>query len=396
MRILFLTVDYPDVVQSIYCDMNDRNQDYATLAARRKESLFSRLDYLTDALGALGHDAHAFHVNNLPLQLAWLRQTGKAARPWLSAAQAARRADFRLRRIGSRARVLLNRLTGDGTLVPAPAATFDARNPLILEIVAQQIERLRPDIVYSFDPVLIDGQFLRALKQHYGALVAQIASPFPDQMNWRPYDLVLSSLPNFVAQFERGGVPAAYLPLYFAQQILKEIAIGPRDLPLSFVGSVSRVHGERRRFLEQVAEALPLAFYGTLRGEGETTPLAKAYRGPAWGRDMYDVLGRSQITLNRHIDVADGFSNNLRLYEATGMGACLVTERGSNLAELFEPGREVVAYDSVEHCIELCRYYLTHAQETATIAAAGQQRCLADHTVGRYAERMMSILRTRL
>jgi spore maturation protein CgeB len=399
MRILFLATDYPDVLQAIYGSAQagrDQDTGYAALAARRNETLFIRCDYLTDALRALGHDADAFYINNLPLQLAWLREAGIVDRPWISPGATVSRAVFRLRRIGSHARLLLNRVVGDGTLAPAPAAIFDTRNPLVCEIIAQQIERLRPDVVYNFDPVLVDGQFLEGLNHHYGSLVAQIASPFPDAMDWQPYDLVISSLPNFIAQFEQTGVPAAYLPLYFPPQVLKEIGEAPRDLPLSFVGSVSRVHEGRRRFLKQIAEALPLAFYGTLLGEGEATSLAKAYHGPAWGREMYEILGRSRITLNRHIDIANCYSNNLRLYEATGMGACLVTERGRNLAELFEPGREVVAYDDVEHCIDLCRYYLAHPQEAATIAAAGQQRCLADHTVGRYAERLITILRKRL
>ena len=47
----------------------------------------------------------------------------------------------------------------------------------------------------------------------------------------------------------------------------------------------------------------------------------------------------TRIVVNRHIDVAEGYANNMRLYEATGMGALLITDRGRNLGELFEPGR---------------------------------------------------------
>ena len=59
---------------------------------------------------------------------------------------------------------------------------------------------------------------------------------------------------------------------------------------------------------------------------------------------MYRVLARSKIALNRHIDVAEDHANNMRLYEATGVGTFLITDAKRNLSELFEPGEEVVTY----------------------------------------------------
>jgi spore maturation protein CgeB len=78
------------------------------------------------------------------------------------------------------------------------------------------------------------------------------------------------------------------------------------------------------------------------------------------------------------------------------MGACLLTERRQNLGELFEPGREVLAYDGVEECVDLCRHYLQRPEETAAIGAAGQRRCLTDHTVARHSEKLVAILDAQL
>jgi spore maturation protein CgeB len=70
----------------------------------------------------------------------------------------------------------------------------------------------------------------------------------------------------------------------------------------------------------------------------------------------------------------------MRLFEATGAGACLMTDRKVNLAEMFEPDVEVVTYSSVEECSEKVRYLLDHDSERESIAAAGQRRVLRDHT----------------
>lgn len=398
MRILFVTIDYTEVLKAIYGIEVEATAaaGYADLLARRNATLFARADYVTRAVRQLGHDAEAFYLNNLPLQIAWRREYGNSETPFPSPGALARYAVFYLRKLGSRGRVVADRMFGGGALAPQSGALFDTRNPLIRSIAAEQIGKLKPDVIYNNDPVLIDGHFLKGVSGFDGKLVAQIAAPFPDELDWSPYDLVISSLPNFVERFANRDIPSAYLPLYFAPDILKEVTPRRRDLALTFIGSVSQMHSQRRKFLEHAAEQLPLDLYGSLHGELDGTPLNKSYRGPAWGRDMYIALGRSQLTLNKHIDIADGFVNNMRLYEATGMGACLITDAGENLAELFEPGREVVAYKSAEECVDLCRHYLDHPTEAEAIAAAGQRRCLADHNTQRHAERLNDILRHRL
>jgi spore maturation protein CgeB len=107
------------------------------------------------------------------------------------------------------------------------------------------------------------------------------------------------------------------------------------------------------------------------------------------------------VTLNCHgaIDVcghaSTSIANNLRLYEATGVGTCLVTDWKENLPELFEPGQEVVAYRSIEECIEKVRHLLSHESERARIAAAGQARTLREHTYQRRMEELLTILERR-
>jgi spore maturation protein CgeB len=94
----------------------------------------------------------------------------------------------------------------------------------------------------------------------------------------------------------------------------------------------------------------------------------------------FEILARSKVALNCHIDCAENDAGNMRLYEATGMGACLVTDWKHNLKDLFEPDVELVPYHSVDECIEKVQYLLAHDGERQTIAAAGQRRVLRDHT----------------
>jgi spore maturation protein CgeB len=111
---------------------------------------------------------------------------------------------------------------------------------------------------------------------------------------------------------------------------------------------------------------------------------------------MYDVLSRSRISVNRHIDVAEGYANNMRLFETTGVGALLLTEAAPNLGDFFQPGREVVAYEGEDDLVEKIEHYLRNDDERLKIAAAGQQRTLNEHTYRRRIAELAAMLETRL
>ncbi len=56
-----------------------------------------------------------------------------------------------------------------------------------------------------------------------------------------------------------------------------------------------------------------------------------------WGLEMYRKLAKSKIRLNCHEEIAGNYASNMRLYKATGMGACLITDWKENLPNIFEP-----------------------------------------------------------
>ena len=159
----------------------------------------------------------------------------------------------------------------------------------------------------------------------------------------------------------------------------------------------TRAHTARIELLEVIAKRRPLEWwgYGAERLPARSA-LREGYRGPAWGLEMYATLRAARITLNVHIGVAGRYANNMRLYEATGVGSLLLTDWKQNLGELFEPGREVVAFRSTEECVDQIDHYLSHEEERAAVARMGQARTLRDHTyeqrMSEYIDRVRGIL----
>lgn len=269
-----------------------------------------------------------------------------------------------------------------------------------LSVAVEQIRRARPDVVYIQDLTICTKEFLALIRPHVNLIVAQIASPIPPTTHLADIDIMFSSFPHFVDRFRRDGITAYCQPLAFEPRVLVHLPYlqyQRRPIECSFVGGISRMHGKGYNLLDHLAEHTPIQFWGyganTLPEESK---ILTRHHGEVWGKEMFYLLGSSKITINRHIDVAEEFANNMRLFEATGCGALLITDYKDNLNDLFEIGEEIVAYRSQEECAALIKYYLAHPEEAATIAKAGQERTLREHIYELRMEQTSEILMRHL
>jgi spore maturation protein CgeB len=372
LRILIVDHLYERFLHGLYeREPTLATQDYAAQARAVSGSLFGETDHEVAALRQNGHTAEAHLWNAVELNAAWAGEMGLAgpSRRWL---------------IGRRRR-----------WIPWPhrGATEAALEAVLLE----RIRVFEPDVVHVQAVDHLRPDLVRRIRATGRVVTGQIAAPLPTWVQLDAYSLLFSSLPNFVERFRAAGVDAEWLPLAFEPSIVDAIGAVDRDVSVSFVGGLSRPHAKRVKLLETVAQTTSIEVWSPDQEDlAQASPLRQRMHGAAWGADMYRVLARSRITINTHIDVAEGYANNLRLYEATGMGALLVTDRGRNLAELFEDGREVVAYGDASECRDLIRHYLDHPAEATTIAAAGKRRTLATHTWDNRMARMISLLEPRI
>jgi hypothetical protein len=257
------------------------------------------------------------------------------------------------------------------------------------ETLFAQIEAQRPEVVYFQDLNLLHPSFARRVRPLTKLIVGQIACPLPSVEYVRGFDLILTSFPHYVNRLLEIGVRSEYFRIGFEDSLLSRLHRFSAGYPLVFVGGISDVHSQATSVLERVASEFTLDFWGYGTENLRTaSPLLGKYHGEAWGLDMYGIFYNSRIVLNRHSAASENYANNMRLYEATGAGAFLLTDRRDNLRELFEVGREIEDYGSEEELVDKIRYYLEHEHERASIARAGQQRTLREHT---YQQRMLEL-----
>jgi spore maturation protein CgeB len=322
------------------------------------DQCFGTADFYSANLQKLGHEATEIVANCRPLQLQWAREQGVALR-----------------------RTFWRRVRG----VPVPWLDKDWIYPVLMA----QIKAYRPDVIHFQDPGATPAAFLKEVRPYVRLITGQIASPIPPWADFRPYDLMLSSFPHFVERFSQLGLRSAYFRLGFEPRVLQYLERTETN-EVVFIGGVSRAHAERIQFLEQVAQRVPVKWWGYgVDKLSPGSPLRASFQGTAWALDMYEKLFNARIALNHHISVSENYANNMRLYEATGVGSLLLTDDKDNLCDLFEPGKEIVAYHTAEECVTLIHYYLEHEDERQAIARAGQQHTLREHT---YYHRMQEFI----
>lgn len=392
MRILVLNADYPRFLNWLYRRQPGLGSaGYAAQMSARNASLFGVADFYSRNFSALGHSAAEIHVNNAWLQTAWAREHGMAVRAvgpettsggtalpgWLQRAVAP---------LKPMLRPLARKLGLSPSLDPQAEAILQA-----------QIEDFRPDVVINQDTFHVDPRLMRRIKAIGNPiLIGQIGVEPSRGIDWPVYDLMMSQLAANVEFFRRLGVRAEVNHLAFEPALLEALPPAPAtDIDVSFVGTVSPDHRQRIALLEAVAGRYDLKLFGNPpQALPASSPLHRCFQGEVWGADMYQTLRRSRVTLNSHIDMAGREAGNMRLFEATGVGAFLLTDFKDNLHTLFAPDREVAVWRSVDDCLAAIGRALGDAAGRARIAAAGQARTMAQHTYRHRAAEIVGFIET--
>lgn len=98
-----------------------------------------------------------------------------------------------------------------------------------------------------------------------------------------------------------------------------------------------------------------------------------------WGVGYYNVIKDADVVLNVHGDAIKE-ACNLRLFQTTGMGTCLLTDNLPGLEKLFNKGTEVVTFNDKYECYNQIVLLEAHPIIRNMIAKAGQRRTLQEHT----------------
>jgi spore maturation protein CgeB len=322
------------------------------------------------------------------------------------------------------------------------------------DLLLEQLKFYKPDVIFFQDSLSFSYSFIRDVKKNVPSvkkIIGWCCSPFTKQQleNFKLFDFVCTCSPGFVKVFENIGIKAFRLNHAFEASVLPQIQ-NENNYPESdfiFIGSFignKDFHNDRIKLIESLlSKNVNLSLYTNLPNDNslyvfgqqagyrisqalksaglnnlafnlplikKTARLTEMPRRinfsdefkqavnptPLYGIEMFKALSKSEIGFNSHGGVAGEYAANVRLFEVTGVGSCLITDHKKNINDFFEPDKEVVTYISADECIEKVNWLLLHPNELKQISIAGQKRTLRDHTFERRAEELHGIISKEL
>jgi spore maturation protein CgeB len=255
-------------------------------------------------------------------------------------------------------------------------------------ITKQQIESFDPDILYFTDIVVFDSRFIRTLTKKPALVSGWRGFPSPPGTDWSQFDLVLTSFDRIMKEAKDLGAAgsARFHPGFPATcPVLSEERSIEWDVVFS--GTVTHQHTRRIAILDMIAQlSLDQAngfSFGLFMPDVSALPpyVQKLNRGARWADDMLRTLRNAHIIINVDTDAFGNQPPNMRLIEATGAGAFLLTPHHPELKNFFEPSVEVKTFRTENELISKLLYFVKNLEQCAEIARNGQARCLKDHAL---------------
>jgi len=303
------------------------------------------------------------------------------------------------------------------------------------DLTVRLVAYAQPEVLMASPNHLRLLRRLRAEVPSLRLLLVPANAPGIDSIVFGEADGVVTCIPEVAQRLSSQGLRAVHLHHGFATHVLDQVPTQTKSpaRELLFLGGIFRgadFHLERERLLLTLARQVPLTLlspaYSALNsdaqrrlwlrrlgyvatyparwvpslrralaaaplvGEALALPefppdlvhpeLAPRLRPAVYGLEMFARLRQSQVVLNTHIDLSPVSASNVRMFESTGIGVCLLTDAKSNLSSLFEPDREVVAYTDAPDCAERAQWLLERPEVCAEMGQRAQARVLREHT----------------
>lgn len=276
------------------------------------------------------------------------------------------------------------------------------------EMVLDSAISFKPDMLLAFKGTYIQANTLRQLRKTGLALY----NYFPDTSAFAHGRLIPESFPEYDCIFytkrffdrdvrEKIKIrQSSFLPHGFDSEIHQPMQLEPIDIDQfgCDVSLIATYTSHKEEVLEQLVtrkSEIDLRIWGNQWIERcRSEKLKKHIQGTALTGSSYaKAIKATRINLGIMSGVVTGASRgdetSTRTYEIPACGGFMLHERTGEVLDLFEEGKEVDCFASIQELSDKIGYYLLHSEERDRIAQAGYARCVPQYS---YDNRVMEII----
>lgn len=263
-------------------------------------------------------------------------------------------------------------------------------------LLTSYIRNKKYDLIFIINVFSIHSQTIKEIKEIIGQKTCLATWYIDDPFIYWTKDCILKTenikaMPFYDKVFvydsyfidsikERLNKNVYYLPFGFDPDTFKKISI-EKNNNISFIGTYT---DERFNILSEIKN-FGLIIYG-----GDWQSLNNKCNGIVKDQNICNVTyNKSYINFNLH-HLQTVYGLNIRNFDVIGSGNFLLTDYRKDLENLFEIGKEIETYKSIDELKEKIKYYLDHSEKINEIAENGYKRAQNEHT---YKQRMKTVLK---
>ena len=288
----------------------------------------------------------------------------------------------------------------------------DGKNLSEFEVLKKQIQHFDPDVIFvNYGKVSV--QELRSFVRKGVYLIAWDGFVKPVVNVYGKYDLVLTCLDSIANAYHKIGTKSEIFNFGFDKRVLDFVSLEKTER-LNFVGNLTFVHAERQIFLKKLVESgLDISLYIGNFDQGinpfsrtilrevlqnkrikflsDVYQFQRKNKGVKYGIEMYKTIAQSASTLNFHGDEVEK-ACNMRLFEAPGLGTCLITDDKPGLDAFFKIDEEVVVFKNDSDLLDKVKYLQENPEIAHKIGLAGQKRIFKEHLWSHRVNNLLEII----
>lgn len=270
------------------------------------------------------------------------------------------------------------------------------------EIFLSQLDTIKPDLIF-FQGTITLKKIINNLNYKY---IFWDGTNLQDLKLAKKSEMVLTNMENAYFFYKKHNIKTEIIDHFFDERVLNYLDINQeKKYNIIFIGSVTnKNHFSRSIFLYDLSQIFKInfflgeknsylrifliTFYNFIFKQNSLTKCIRYIQSQLflnkkqakfyYGLEMYNLIAKSKIVLNYHIDSGKG--NNMRVFETTGVRSCLFTNGRYSLEKYFDCEKDIVCFDNVEDAKEKLNNLINNEKAIKEIAKNGHIATLKKNT----------------
>jgi spore maturation protein CgeB len=252
----------------------------------------------------------------------------------------------------------------------------------------QLVKKSKPDILLINKGETIEAETLWEIRKKTDTIIINV---FPDNPIYmgkveaiKPCHLFFVKDTYILQTLRKAGLKNVfYLPQCTDPEVYRPLSLNHSESTLysTDISLLGSMYPYRVEFIKELIPEFKPAIWGKGWSKISNNEILNLYRGKdIRGTPKAKAISGTAISLNPHHPLNDINGVNKRTYDIAACKGFQLADFKPDMETVFEVGKEIICYKTMDELKKYIRYYLQHPNERNEIAGIAYRRLIKEHT----------------